>query len=253
MTALAGVDGCKAGWVAVWRVNNEADLQTAVFANFSTLVATLPATTLFAVDMPIGLPDFTCHGGRGPEQAVRPLLKQRQSSVFSVPSRSAVYAECAAPGSQAEIIAAHKRASIIALQTSDPPRKISIQAFMLFPKIREIDTELRTHPQLVSRVFESHPEYAFTVLNGGEPMTLPKKIRGAVNEPGMEGRRALLAGHKMPKTFLDQTPPKGAASDDFLDACAMLLIAGRIADGSAVPNPSPLIRDSYGLPVAIWA
>ena len=40
--------------------------------------------------MPIGLPDRVGPGGRGPERAVRPLLGERQSSVFSVPSRAAV-------------------------------------------------------------------------------------------------------------------------------------------------------------------
>ena len=205
------------------------------------------------VDMPIGLPDVIQNGGRGPEQAVRPHLKDRQSSVFSVPSRAAVYAECAILANQHEVIAAHKRASAIALQTSNPPRKISIQAFMLFPKIRETDTLLRAQPDLTFRVFESHPEFAFTVLNAGSPMSLPKKIKGKINPDGMDERKALLSRHGILRAFLDQKPPKGAGEDDFLDACAMLLIAEHIASGKARPHPEPLLRDSHGLPVAIWA
>ena len=38
------------------------------------LVDALPDDAVIAVDMPIGLPDFTRHGGRGPEALVRPLL-----------------------------------------------------------------------------------------------------------------------------------------------------------------------------------
>ena len=253
MTPHAGVDGCKAGWVAVWRLEPQADLQTGVFPDFTSLVLALSPTATIAVDMPIGLPDFIRHGGRGPEQAIRPYLKERQSSVFSVPSRSAVYAECAILRNQSEIIDAHKRASTIALQTSTPPRKISIQAFMLFPRIREIDTLLRDKPELTSRIFESHPEFAFTVLNAGSPMALPKKIKGKINPDGMDERKHLLSRHGIPLPFLDQKPPKGAGEDDFLDACAMLLIAERIAAGKARPHPEPLQRDSYGLPVAIWA
>ncbi|RVA66366.1 DUF429 domain-containing protein, partial [Mesorhizobium sp. M7A.F.Ca.CA.001.08.2.1] len=53
--------------------------------------------------------------------------------------------------------------------------------------------------------------------------------------------------------FLDQPPPRGAAADDFLDAAAMTLIAGRIVGGEARPFPDPPGRDSFGIPVAIWA
>ncbi|RVB69770.1 DUF429 domain-containing protein, partial [Mesorhizobium sp. M7A.F.Ca.CA.002.04.1.1] len=45
----------------------------------------------------------------------------------------------------------------------------------------------------------------------------------------------------------------GAAADDFLDAAAMTLIAGRIVGGEARPFPDPPGRDSFGIPVAIWA
>ncbi|RWE90090.1 MAG: DUF429 domain-containing protein, partial [Mesorhizobium sp.] len=44
-----------------------------------------------------------------------------------------------------------------------------------------------------------------------------------------------------------------AASDDFLDAAAMMLIAGRIASGAARPSPDPPLADRFGIPVAIWA
>jgi predicted RNase H-like nuclease len=217
------------------------------------MIEDFPKVFTIAVDMPIGLPDFVTGGGRGPEKAVRPYLGERQSSVFSVPSRTAVYAECGPFSGQGNMIEAHRRASIVALATSDPPRKISIQSFNLFPKIREIDTLLREKPTLTDHVFESHPEFAFSVLNGNSPMILPKKIKGKVNPAGMEERRELLASLGLPREFLDQNPPKGAAADDFLDACAMLLIAGRISRGQAVPHPSPLQHDRHGIPVAIWA
>lgn len=253
MTPICGIDGCPAGWIAVWRDHADAAHKTAVFSDIRSLIEAFSKTAILAIDMPIGLPDFVTGGGRGPEKAVRPYLGERQSSVFSVPSRAAVHAECGPFSGQREMIEAHKRASIVALATSDPPRKISIQAFNLFPKIREIDTLLRAQPDLTARIFESHPEFAFAILNGGSPMKLPKKIKGKVNPPGMEERKALLSSHGLSRQFLDQPPPKGAASDDFLDACAMLLIAGRIARGEASPHPSPLRHDSHGIPVAIWA
>lgn len=248
---LAGVDGCKAGWIAVHR-ELDASLSVSVFASFSALLDALP-DAMIAVDMPIGLPDLSQKGGRGPEALVRPLLGPRQSSVFAIPSRAALYADTSDFTTIEAWYDAHRRASEVAKATSDPPRGVSIQAFGIFAKIREIDALLIARPELRGRIFESHPEVAFCRLNGGTAMALPKKIKGAVNAAGMAERKALLCRHGYEKTFLDQAPPRGAASDDFLDAAAMMLIAGRIANGEARPSPDPPLADRFGIPVAIWA
>lgn len=251
MTA-AGVDGCKAGWVAVIRHGADVPPQARVFGSFEALLAALPDDAVVAVDMPIGLPDFTTRGGRGPEALVRPLLGQRQSSVFSIPSRAAVHAEPAEFTNLEDWYAAHRRASAAAMATSDPPRGVSIQAFGIFAKIREIDALMIARPELRSRVVESHPEVAFWRLNGGAAMRLPKKIKGSVNPQGMEERKALLARVGLDRSFLDQTPPRGAGADDLLDACAMLLIAEQHRRGATMSFPEPPGRDAYGIPVAIW-
>jgi predicted RNase H-like nuclease len=250
--AVIGVDGCPGGWIAVWQLR-ESNPTARVFASFAGLLDDFPDDAIVAVDMPIGLPDFSGRGGRGPESLVRPLLEQRQSSVFSIPSRAAVYAETAPFTTVEAWYEAHRRASEVALRTSDPPRGISIQAFGIFPKIREIDGLMRERPGLRERVFESHPEVAFMRLNAGQPMLLPKKIKGTVNPAGMEERKVLLARNGYERRFLDQKPPGGAKPDDFLDAACMMLVAGRIKRGEAVSFPDPPGRDDYGIPVAIRA
>ncbi|GAA2835156.1 putative RNase H-like nuclease [Aminobacter aminovorans] len=247
---VAGVDGCKAGWIAV--IRNDAGTKAQVFRKFEALLAAIPDNAVVAVDMPIGLPDFTTKGGRGPEMLVRPLLGQRQSSVFSIPSRAAVHAEAAEFTDLEAWYAAHRRSSQVAMQTSDPRRGVSIQAFGIFSKIREIDALMIARPELRSRVIESHPEVAFWRLNGRQAMSLPKKIKGRVNPDGMEERRVLLARVSHDRRFLDQAPPRGAAADDFLDACAMMLIAERHRRGETTSFPSPPGRDIHGIPVAIW-
>ncbi|RWG96554.1 MAG: DUF429 domain-containing protein, partial [Mesorhizobium sp.] len=161
----AGVDGCKAGWIAVHREHG-APPSASVFATFEALLHALPDATI-AVDMPIGLPDFSNRGGRGPEALVRPLLGARQSSVFAIPSRAALYADTGNFTTEEAWYAAHRRASEVAMTTSDPPRGVSIQAFGIFSKIREIDQLLIARPDLRGRIFESHPEVAFCRLNGG--------------------------------------------------------------------------------------
>jgi len=197
--------------------------------------------TILAVDMPIGLRDRVGPNGRGPERAVRPLLGMRQSSVFSVPSRAAVYETD------------YREACRVAMETSDPPRKVSKQCFHLFDRIRELDGLLIERPELIARVYETHPEVAFWRLNGEEAMAEPKKVKSSLAPLGLEERRALLERCGLPGWIFDAPRLPGVGADDLLDAAANVLIAARIADGEAEPFPAPLERDPRGLPIAIWA
>ena len=208
---------------------------------FADVIAAPEAPAVIAVDMPIGLPERARHGGRAAENAVRPLLGGRQSSVFSVPSRAALAA------------ADYREACRVALASSDPPRMVSKQLYMLAPKIREVDGCLRADARAAARVFEVHPEVAFWRLNGGRALDQPKKVKGRGYEPGLELRRRLLLDAGLPAAVVSGTPPKGAAHDDLLDALACAAVARRIHAGVAQPFPDPPERDGFGLPMAIWA
>lgn len=251
MAVQAGVDGCRAGWLAaIAETGTQPEFR--VFDRFAALVDALPGDALIAVDMPIGLPERCGPGGRGPEKLVRPLLGMRQSSVFSIPSRAAVYSGVApALTGAGGWLAAHQRASAVARDTSDPPRGVSIQAFGLFAKIRELDTMLRENPALRDRVFESHPELCFWRLNGKRPLAEPKKVKGAVYAPGLAERRRLLEAAGISATLLAARPPAGAAVDDVLDALAVLTTARNRRSGNALVFPDPPLRDGHGLPIAI--
>jgi predicted RNase H-like nuclease len=234
---LAGVDGCPGGWIAAFVRGSEVRVE--MLPRFVHVLALRPA--LVAVDIPIGLPERVGHGGRAAENMVRPLLGARQSSVFSVPSRRAVYA------------ASYELACAAALATSDPPRKVSKQLFNIAPKIREVDKVLRADRAVAERVFEVHPELAFWRLNGERALCEPKKVTGRCHEPGLALRRALLIAGGLAEAAVNALPPKGAGPDDLLDALACAFVAKRLRDGSAQPFPNPPERDAYGLPMAIWA
>jgi predicted RNase H-like nuclease len=233
---LAGVDGCRAGWIVAFVLPSTQEERLRVGSQFAEIASAAEAPAVIAVDMPIGLPARIGPGGRGPERAVRALFGARQSSVFPVPSREAVYAP------------SYLDACRVALLTSDPPRSVQKQLFLIGPKIREVDHALRTNPALTARVFETHPELAFWRLNGERPLALAKKVK-----PGLALRRALLIAAGFPAGVVNAPPRKGAGPDDVLDALAFAAIARRIHAGLAKPFPDPPQRDDYGLPMAIWA
>jgi predicted RNase H-like nuclease len=236
--AFVGIDGCRAGWIAV-TLRSGRSPTVGVHTHFAEVLSASGETAVLAVDMPIGLPDFVGKGGRGPERVVRRFLGERQSSVFSIPSRAAVSASNYAEACQ------------LALLTSDPPRKVSKQAFFLFPKILQIDGLMS--PGLQARVREVHPEVAFWQLNDEQPMSLPKKVGGRSNPSGIQQRRALLMRCGFTPDFLEQRPPIGAAVDDFIDACVCALVSQRIALGTARSFPELPQCDERGLHMAIWA
>jgi len=202
----------------------------------AAIAAAPEAPAVISVDMPIGLPARIGPQGRGPERLVRAALGARQSSVFPVPSREAVYAPT------------YLDACRLALSTSEPPHSVQKQLFLIAPKIREVDRALRADPALVARVFETHPELAFWRLNGERPLPLAKKVK-----PGLALRRDLLIAAGYPPAIVDAPPRQGAGRDDVLDALACAAIARRIHAGIAQSFPDPPHRDEHGLPMAIWA
>jgi predicted RNase H-like nuclease len=240
-TWLAGVDGCRSGWVVAFVHPSGDEASVRVAPRFADVLATPETPAVIAVDIPIGLPERARHGGRAAENAVRPLLGARQSSVFSVPSRAALAA------------ADYRDACRIALATSEPPRMVSKQLFMIAPKIREVDACLREDGASVARVFEVHPEVAFWRLNGGRALAEPKKVKGRCYEPGLALRRRLLVDAGLAAMAVEAAPPRGAGPDDLIDALACAVVARRIHAGLATPFPDPPERDAFGLPMAIWA
>jgi predicted RNase H-like nuclease len=238
---LAGIDGCRSGWIVALARADLSEVRVRLLARFIDVAAAPEAPEVIAIDIPIGLPERAGYGGRAAENAVRPLLGARQSSVFSVPSRAAIAAQD------------YREACRIALATSEPPRKVSKQLFMLAPKIREVDAALRAEAKLSQRVFEVHPEVAFWRLNGEAALSEPKKVKGRPYEAGLALRRQLLIRAGLPAATVEAMPPKGAGPDDLIDALACAAVARRIHAGDALPFPEPPERDAFGLTMAIWA
>jgi predicted RNase H-like nuclease len=228
--AVAGVDGCPAGWVAV-RLTGESGVPAAeVYPDWAALVRGLGDAVRICVDMPIGLRDW---GSRPCDRAARALLPPaRKSSVFAPPRRYML-------GRSYDDVRAAARARGDA--------GLSIQAYNIMPKIAELDAALAPPDQ--ARVLESHPELAFHRLNAGSE--LPRKADRA----GRAARRALLraAGLSAVDALLAAHPRARAKADDVLDAAVCALVARDSLHGRArrVPDGEPG-HDARGLRMEIW-
>ncbi|MGA1578439.1 MAG: DUF429 domain-containing protein [Steroidobacteraceae bacterium] len=227
---LAGIDGCPAGWVAAIQADTEVELRLA--SRLKDLVAGLPARSLLAIDMPIGLPEA---GHRECDVLARRRLgAARGASVFAAPVRAVLNAR-----DYATALARHRRAD---------GRGLSRQAFNILPKIREVDRLLASRPNLRRRMIEVHPESSFAQWNGGAPIPAGKKTR--------EGRqqRSHLVDTRWPglrEAFLALTLRREVAEDDILDAFAALWSAERYVRGEALCLPERRVRDTRGLWMAI--
>jgi len=225
-----GLDGCKAGWVMVsWSGEPDATPQAGIIPDIRTALDT--AASHIGVDMPIGFPADT---PRSCEALARQYIGARRSSVFPVPCREAVMADD------------YRDACKINARVLG--KKFSKQAFMLFPKMREIDAAIT--PQTQSRVFEVHPEVAFCALNNDRPLSHAKKTAD-----GAAHRRALLTAGGFPLDRLQHPDWKTsqAADDDILDACACCWSARRIATGDHLTFPATPEFDARGLRMQINA
>ena len=221
---LAGIDGCRGGWIAVLHDRGAGTWRSAV----GPLWTDLPAADRLAVDMPIGLPDG---GRRGCDFAARRLLGPRRgASVFI--------------GLRRPLLGFATYAEANAWAKSDGAG-LAKQAWFLLPKIREIDRALAPADQ--DRVHECHPELAFLRL-GGRPIVESKRTPA-----GLAIRRALLEAAGVPvASLLTGLDRRRAAPDDLLDAAVLALTAARIADGTARCLRADPPCDARGLRMEIW-
>ncbi len=248
---LAGVDGCPGGWIVVFGRPGGEVMSPRVVTTFAEIAFSDRRPAVIAIDMPIGLPKRSPAKGRLAECAVRRLLGDRKSSIFRIPSRRAVEASVAAKPADERQRFFH--ACKIARETSDDGKAFSKQSFYILDKVMEVDTFLQSHREFIPRVFETHPELAFWRMNGGEPLSEPKKRKNRNHPPGLELRRSLLKRAGIPKPLLYERAPKGAADDDMMDAFACLITARHIHGKRARSYPEPLPQpDEFGLPMAIW-
>ena len=228
MTTVCGVDGCRAGWMAVFHDLERAELWWRVAPSLNAIASCTPRPEVIAVDVPIGLPDT---GSRACDLEARRLLRARASSVFPAPIRAILAASSYPEGSAA--------------RRAIEGKGLSIQAWCIVPKIREVDDCLRSTPALRRIVREVHPELCFLFLNERQPMSHSKKKR-AGREERLRALQPLFGGAV--DTALTARLV-GCQTDDVLDAFAAVWSAARIAQGQSITIPDRPPHDRFDLPM----
>jgi len=228
MTRVMGVDGIHEGWVGVLveiQKGAVGSLEIKKFSSFKDILVLDPFPNVITIDIPIGLMDEMERGGRVCDREARRLLgPPRSSSVFSPPIRPALgvngYEEAKRYG-------------------------LTLQAFGIMPKIREVDEQMT--PELQKRIFEVHPELSFREMNG-------RSMRH--NKKGSQGRldRIQAIESRLPG-FSEgclENRPEGVGLDDLLDAFAAVWTALRIVACRAVRFPAEPPRDGKSLRMEMW-
>jgi predicted RNase H-like nuclease len=229
-----GIDGCRAGWIAIsvdddnagyWLLESDEALGE-YFEKFDRIF----------IDVPIGLTEEEYV--RECDDKLRDVLgPDYQASVFNPPIRPALYAPT------------YAEASMTSYEITG--KKISIQSWNIMPNIKTVDQYLQDNENLRNKVFESHPELLFRILNGNNSI-LQKKA----TKKGLRHRLKLLKDNcKYADDFFrdikEEYRRNQVDEDDIVDAMSLALFALRSVDGEMKTLPDEPPTDSTGKKMAI--
>ena len=124
---------------------------------------------------------------------------------------------------------------------------VSMQAFVILPKIREADEFLRHDAKARRLVREVHPEVSFWAFNNNCAMKHSKKKEGFCERMGILKRTRPVIDQEI-RDILNCFERKEVVRDDAVDAMAAEVTAAREAAALRTPPPCPE-RDSAGLPM----
>lgn len=227
---VVGADGCRGGWFVVM-LDSDGGGEINVFADIAQLWDGCRGAALILVDIPIGLPSGNMVERQCDIEA-RVRLGPRRSSVFPPPCREALGA------------IGYEDACRINRDTVG--KGLSLPAYGILPKIREVDSFLRQNQEARSRIREVHPELCFWAFNGQRPLTASKTTAEGWQErlellQSVDGRTDAVVD-----IALEEFRRRVVTWDDILDAMAAALTAGCARHGSIPEEP---YWDAVGLPM----
>jgi predicted RNase H-like nuclease len=228
---VVGVDGCRAGWLAV-KLSHHGTWESRIFPDMASLWSAYPRAALILVDIPIGLPEVT--NDRPCDKAARKVLGPRKASVFPVPRRAAVYA----------------RDYDAALNINEQltGKRIFRATWNLIPRMRQVDEILQADLPARKVIREAHPEVLFWGLNQSSPMTNSKKDKAGEAERLQALQTVYPQAEALFLKAMKSLPGGNAARDDLMDALAAA-VTGLIGGTKLKTLPASPEQDAHGLPM----
>lgn len=229
-----GVDGCRAGWIAIclndehagyWLLESDRELGE-FFQAFDRIF----------IDVPIGLEEESYV--RECDRQLRNILgPDYTASVFNPPIRQALHAPT------------YAEASMISYEATG--KKVSIQSWNITPNIKVVDQYLQQDEALREKIFESHPELLFQKLNGGNPI-LQKKA----TKKGLRHRLDLIKEESQYaddffRDIKEEYRRNQVDEDDIVDAMILALFARFSLNREIKTLPEEPPVDVTGLEMAI--
>ncbi len=230
-----GVDGCKAGWLAI-RFIPDTKPEIKLFPRIDLLWQTWGSNCKsLLIDMPIGLSDS--QASRECDRYARQLLGgAKAASIFNPPLRAALKSKSWQEAAQ--------------INENISGKRISLQSWGIVHKIKELDHFMINNPDLQTIIREAHPELLFTLLNKGSAPRFSKK-----NSQGIAERLHILKNYYNDSEALairgfKKFPRKQVQRDDIVDALVLAITAFNFKDGLRSLPQHPL-HDSKGLRMEI--
>ena len=226
-----GIDGCKYGWICA-QLKNEA-VSLTLFGHINELKK-VDSQRIF-IDIPIGLGDQ--FNTRTIDFELRKLLsKKRKSSVFTPPTREALDAPTYQLGNQ--------------INKSISGKGISIQAWNIGHKIKEVNQFLSQNRFYQKKMSESHPELCFELLNNG-PLHHSKKTLLGMEERIKIINKYINISFQEIKDFAKECKSDKAKMDDIIDAIVLSLSAMRWEMSGKRQITQEKEKDTFKLPFNI--
>ncbi|MCH2155659.1 MAG: DUF429 domain-containing protein [Opitutales bacterium] len=229
---MFGVDGARGGWILA---GCDGQGGWAYFVPGLDVVLEKTKDARVLIDMPIGLASVAQKQRRCDAEARAFLGKGLTSRVFTPPIREVIHCEDYAEANEAS------RRLI--------DKGISIQAWNIVPKIRDVENILLAQTQLQKLWIEAHPEVAFACLNDGVPVREPK-----ISLQGQEKREGILRRYSIEFQAIWLALATGGIGgrfqrDDVLDALALAALNRHSMQLQYLPTVFE--RDPLGLPMRI--
>lgn len=229
-----GIDGCPIGWLAI--DFNDSDRPYRVIKSKQQLHNAFEEYDRVFIDIPIGIPDDsytrTCDARLKEE-----LGSQYAASVFNPPVRPALYAPT------------YAEACIQSYSLTE--KKVSLQAWNIAEKIKEVDQLLQQDEKLQEKVYESHPELLFKILNGQEPIQQKKQTGKGLKHRLKLMKQVQDRSESIYREIKEEYRRKEIAEDDIVDAMVLSHFAHLSCNQPIQQLPENPSRDSQGLLMAI--